>query len=152
MVYLPLQIIVTLFIVIVVFRLINKFKENLLKISEFLGWLLIWLLVLVAFWLPWTTSYLAKLLGIGRGVDLAIYVAILILFYLVFRIYLRLDNQRKDLTKIVRELGLKNQDNKSSTLRHSAIFSELDFQDENRQETNAEALNKVLDKNETDKK
>ena len=108
--YLPLQIIVSLFVLLIVFRLFKKYKDNTLKTSEFIGWLLIWLIVIVAFWLPQTTSYLAILLGIGRGVDLAIYVALLIIFYLIFRVYLKIDKQQKEITKIVRHLALKEED------------------------------------------
>ena len=107
--YLPLQIIVTIFVIIVVFRLTRKFKENILKTSEFIGWLGIWIIVLVVFWLPQTTSYLANFLGIGRGVDLAVYVSVLLLFYLIFRLYLKIDKQQKEITKIVRHLALKDE-------------------------------------------
>jgi len=107
MIYLPLQIIVSLFVIFVVFRLTKKFKDNILKTSEFVGWLVIWLIVLVVFWIPQTTSYLAAIFGIGRGVDLAIYVAVLIIFYLIFRLYLKIDKQQKEITKIVRHLALK---------------------------------------------
>ncbi|MDP2586460.1 MAG: DUF2304 family protein [Candidatus Komeilibacteria bacterium] len=106
MVYLPLQIIVTIFVVLVVFRLTKKYKDNILKTSELVGWLMIWTVVLVVFWLPQTTSYLATLLGIGRGVDLAVYSAVLMIFYLIFRLYLKLDKQQKEITKIVRHLAL----------------------------------------------
>src|SRR3989339_931132 len=102
--YLPLQIIIGIFVLLVVFRLSKKFKEGGLKTSEFIGWLLIWIIALVAFWLPQSTSYLAGLFGIGRGVDLALYLAVLTLFYLIFRLYLKLDKQQKDLTKIVRHI------------------------------------------------
>lgn len=108
--YLPLQIIVSLFVLIIVFRLFKKFKDNTLKTLEFIGWLLLWLTVVVVFWLPQTTSYLALILGIGRGVDLAIYVALLVIFYLIFRVYLRIDRQQREITKIVRHLALKDED------------------------------------------
>jgi small membrane protein len=110
MIYLPLQIIVSLFIVFVVYRLLKRYKDGSLKMSEFIGWLLIWLAVLVVFWLPQTTSYLANLVGIGRGVDLAVYLSILLVFYLNFRLYLRIDNQNKEITKIVRHLALHEEE------------------------------------------
>ena len=111
--YLPLQIIVSIFVLIVVFRLTKKFKDRVIKTSEFIDWLLIWTVVLIVFWLPQTTSYLALLFGIGRGVDLAIYIAVLIVFYLIFRLYLKADKQQKEITKIVRHLALKDdEDNK----------------------------------------
>ena len=110
MTYLPLQIIITLFVVIVVFRLTKKYKESILKTSEFIGWLIIWVIVVVVFWLPQTTSYLAALLGIGRGVDLAVYLSVILLFYLIFRLYLKIDRQQKDITKIIRHLALNNKE------------------------------------------
>jgi len=108
--YLPLQIIVSLFVILVVFRLTKKYKDSALKISEFIGWLVIWIIILVVFWLPQTTSYLAFLLGIGRGVDLAVYMAILICFYLIFRLYLKSDKQQKEITKLVRHLALDKEE------------------------------------------
>jgi len=112
--YLPLQIVVSLFVVLVVFRLTKKFKDRSLKTSEFTGWLLIWLVVLIVFWLPQTTSYLAFFLGIGRGVDLAVYMAVLICFYLIFRLYLKVDRQQKEITKLVRHLALNEKDEKNN--------------------------------------
>lgn len=107
--YLPLQIIVSVFVFLIVFRLSRKFRDSILKTSEFIGWLLIWSLVLIVFWLPQTTSYVAYFLGIGRGVDLAIYCAILIIFYLIFRLYLKADKQQKEITKLTRHLALNEQ-------------------------------------------
>lgn len=107
--YLPLQIIVTLFVAFVVFRLWKRFQEKVLAISELLGWLAIWLLILGVVWLPQTTSYLAFILGVGRGVDLAIYLALVLLFYLNFKMYLRIDKQQQEITKIVRYLSLKDE-------------------------------------------
>jgi hypothetical protein len=49
---------------------------------------------------------------VGRGVDLVIYISVLILFYLIFRTLVRLDKIEKDITKIVREVALKDQDKK----------------------------------------
>ena len=115
--YLPLQIIVSLFVLLIVFRLTKKYKDSSLKVSEFTGWLVIWTIVLIVFWLPQTTSYLATLLGIGRGVVLAIYVAVLILFYLIFRIYLKYDKQQKEITKIVRHLSLDERDKNKTESR-----------------------------------
>lgn len=110
--YLPLQIIVTLFVILVVFRLTKKYKDSILKTSEFIGWMIIWIIVLVVFWLPQTTSYLAFFLGIGRGVDLAVYVSILLLFYLIFRLYLKIDKQQREITKIVRHLAIEDENSR----------------------------------------
>jgi len=108
--YLPLQIIISLFVLIVSLRLIKRYKNNQLKTSEFFSWLFIWLAVLVVFWLPESTSYLAAVLGVGRGADLAVYLAVILLFYLIFRLYLKIDNQQKQITKIIRHLAIKEEE------------------------------------------
>ena len=125
--YLPLQIIVTIFVVLVVFRLTKKFKESILKTSEFVGWMIIWLIVLVVFWLPQTTSYLAFFLGIGRGVDLAVYVSILLLFYLIFRLYLKIDKQQREITRIVRHLALKDSQSNTDDTDKSGPSADVNF-------------------------
>ncbi len=51
---------------------------------------------------------LARLFGVGRGVDLVIYISIPILFYLLFLLYLRVEELNRKLTKIVREDAVKN--------------------------------------------
>ena len=117
--YLPLQIIITLFVIFVVFRQLKKYRDNSFKISEFLSWLLLWAFILLGFWLPQSTSYLADIFGIGRGVDLAIYCAVLLIFYLIFRVYLKLDRQQKEITKIIRHLALKDKENNQEKNNHA---------------------------------
>ena len=55
---------------------------------------------------PETTSWVAKQLGIGRGVDLAFYVGFLLLFFLVGVQRVRLREQQRSIATMVRELAL----------------------------------------------
>ena len=55
---------------------------------------------------PSLSAWLARLFGIGRGADLVIYGSIVLLFYLVFRIYVQLENIEYKLTTLVREIAL----------------------------------------------
>lgn len=103
-----LQIIVTIFIVFILFKLFLQKQKNKISPLAFLIWLILWLLALVVFWLPDTTSYLAAWLGIGRGADLVVYVSILIIFYLIFKIFVRLNKTDDEITRIVREDAIRN--------------------------------------------
>ena len=103
-----LQIIVTLFVIIILFKLFKQRQASKLSISSFLAWLLLWLIVLVVFWQPATASYLANFLGIGRGADLIIYLSIIIIFYLLFKIFVHLNKIETEITKIIREDAIKN--------------------------------------------
>ena len=99
----PIQVFAVLFTLFALWRVIAKFKRREIKVSEFLMWLVFWLGVGVAFITPESLTKLANLLGIGRGADLVLYVAVVVVFYLMFRIFVRIEKMEKDITKIVRK-------------------------------------------------
>lgn len=103
-----LQILVTIFVGFILFRLFVQRQKNKLSVLNFLIWLVLWLIILVVFWQPDTTSYLATWLGIGRGADLVVYLSIVAIFYLIFRIFVRLNKIEREITKVVREDAIKN--------------------------------------------
>ncbi|MCD4760356.1 DUF2304 domain-containing protein [bacterium] len=103
-----LQILVTLFIVAILFKLFKQKQHNKISTWSFVIWFLLWLIILIVFWQPDTTSYLANWLGIGRGADLVIYLSIVVIFYLLFRIFVRLNKIETEITKAVRQDAIKN--------------------------------------------
>jgi len=102
-----IKIIFFLFAIFVLFKVALRFKERKINLKEFIFWIIFWLAVGLVVILPETTSFLANLVGVGRGSDLAIYLAILLLFYLVFRIFVRLDNLDYQLTKLIRREAIE---------------------------------------------
>ncbi|MFA6307575.1 MAG: DUF2304 family protein [Patescibacteria group bacterium] len=103
-----LQILVTIFIVFILLKLFLQKQKNKISFLSFLIWVLLWLMVLIVFWLPDTTSYLAAVLGIGRGADLVVYVSILVIFYMIFKIFVRLNKIEDEITTVVRDNAIKN--------------------------------------------
>lgn len=103
-----LPIIVTLFVLVILFKLFKQKQNNKISTIGFLIWFLLWLAVLVVFWQPESTNYLANFLGIGRGADLIVYLSIVIIFYLLFRVFVRLNKIDADITKLTREDAIKN--------------------------------------------
>ena len=95
-------------IAVIILRLIFKLKAKEVSPKQFLGWLFLWLLAILAIWQPKLTVVLANRVGIGRGVDLVIYVSMIVIFYLMFRLLLRIEQLEKNITKIVRDDALKN--------------------------------------------
>ncbi|OGG87675.1 hypothetical protein A3B87_01015 [Candidatus Kuenenbacteria bacterium RIFCSPHIGHO2_02_FULL_39_13] len=98
-----IQIFSSIFVLFVLWRVIAKFRRRELKPSEFITWLVFWFAVGVAFITPETLTLLANILGIGRGADLVLYFAVVIVFYLIFRIFARLEKMERDITKVVRK-------------------------------------------------
>lgn len=102
------QIIVLIFIVFVFLKIFKKYQEKVISSREMIFWGLLWLVAALLITWPGTTSFLASQLGIGRGVDLVIYVAMIANFYLIFRLYVRAERQEKNITRLVQKIALKN--------------------------------------------
>lgn len=75
-----------------------------------LAWGLLWIAAAVLIARPELTAVIARALGIGRGTDLVLYVAILGMIFGFFTVYVRMRRIESDLTKIVRELAIRAAD------------------------------------------
>ena len=109
---LPIQIILGLFLIFALSRVILHLRDGGLSLGAFLFWLALWTLAIISVLRPDFTSFLAGKIGIGRGADAVIYISIAILFYLVFRINVILENLRQEITKLTREFALKEKEKK----------------------------------------
>jgi len=89
---------------------LKRFKEGKTSPTVFVIWLLAWLSLIIISISPYTTSYLANIMGIGRGLDLILILAIIGAYYLLFRIYIMIENIEMELTRLVRELALREGD------------------------------------------
>lgn len=104
------QIIIIFFALFVLVRVLVRYIQKTISFKEWLFWTILWIASGVAAALPATTDQLAFTLGLetGRGVDLAVYSSIPVLFYIIFRLYTRLDQMEKNITKIVRAIAVKD--------------------------------------------
>ena len=102
-----IQILSSIFVLFALWRVIAKFRRSELRPGEFIIWLVFWLCLGVAFFVPQQLTKLANLVGIGRGADLVLYLAVVVVFYLMFRIFARLEKMERDITKVVRGETLK---------------------------------------------
>ncbi len=102
-----IQIFIIAFVAFALWRTVGRFRAGELRRSSLVLWSLFWVALAVAGLLPQSTSWFASFIGVGRGVDAVIYLAIIVLFYLVFRIFLRLERIEHDITLVVREIGLR---------------------------------------------
>jgi len=105
---LPIQIIFFLFILFALSRVILRYKDGEIHLGALIFWLAIWVGTSVAVISPDKTTQLARSLGIGRGVDVVIYLALALLFYLVFRLHVLIENLETKFSQVIREISLKN--------------------------------------------
>ncbi|MCX6740118.1 MAG: DUF2304 family protein [Candidatus Parcubacteria bacterium] len=104
-----IKIILILFILFAVIKVAMRYKDKNISLQELILWTIFWFAVAFLVLFPDVTSYAANMVGVGRGVDLVIYISILILFYLMFRALVKLDKVEKDVTKVVRKEALEDE-------------------------------------------
>ncbi len=101
------QIIALAIIALFVWRLISQKRNNKIKQNEFLLWLIFWLLGAIAIiFIKQLDTLLDKLGFSGSGINFLLYLTVIILFYLVFKLRLQFAKLDANLTKIVRHLAL----------------------------------------------
>lgn len=74
------------------------------------AWIALWVAASVGIADPEILARIANFLGIGRGVDLVLYVSILVFFIAFFVVYLRFRRLDEQLTQIVRHLAIRDAD------------------------------------------
>ena len=70
-------------------------------------WCAVWGAMIVAVLDPSRLTRIAKLVGIGRGADLLLYVAVVVMLIGFVMVYARLHRLRRDVTLLVRELAVR---------------------------------------------
>ena len=101
-----IQIFLFAVVIFAISRVYLRLKEGVITTRMAFFWFLIWIAALVGVTLPATTTRIAEFFGVGRGVDIIVYISLALLFYLVFRIYVMIEDLRHQITYIIREIGL----------------------------------------------
>lgn len=102
------------FILFVLWRTVLRFKAKDITGRELGIWIIFWLVVSGATLVPQQTDVVAQFLGVERGADLLVYLSIIVLFFVVFKIIVKLEKIDRDVTKVVRKIAI-NGDEKDNT-------------------------------------
>ncbi|MFA4830813.1 MAG: DUF2304 family protein [Patescibacteria group bacterium] len=106
------QILFSFFGLFAIISVFQKKKENKLGPKATIFWILFWLASIVIVLWPESASKIASYLGIGRGADMIIYISVAVIFYLLFKLNVKLDSLNRDVTKVIRNKALgQNQNN-----------------------------------------
>ncbi len=84
--------------------------QNAIRRGEAFLWALVWIGAGVVVWRPGVSTALANWVGIGRGSDLILYAAVIILLVLVFQLHVAHERLERQLTELVRAQALKEND------------------------------------------
>ena len=97
--------ILIIFALFAISRALLRLWDKEITYSAFFFWLALWAILIVVSLLPAISVFFANLFGVNRGVDLFVYASIILLFYLLFRLYVRCDNLSEQITLLVREIA-----------------------------------------------
>jgi hypothetical protein len=102
------QIIALSFIIIFIWRLYQQKKKKEIGANEFILWLSFWSLgALAIIFIRLIDQVLVSIGFSGSGINFLFYLAVMSLFYFVFKLRLKLSKVEKNLTDLVREITLK---------------------------------------------
>lgn len=103
------QLLALIVILFFLFRLFWQKQKKQIGANEFIFWLVFWVLAAVLIIALKQIDKLVARLGFsGSGIEILLYLGIAVLFYFIFRLRLKLEKMEKDITKIVREIALKD--------------------------------------------
>jgi hypothetical protein len=101
-----IQILILFFCFFAVARTFGQMRRRQLSILAAVLWILFWVAVAVVGLLPETSQWLANRLGVGRGADLVTYASLAALFYLVFRLFTKVEQVEQEVSRLVRKMAL----------------------------------------------
>jgi hypothetical protein len=108
MIYQPIGIIIGVLGLIIAFI---RFREGKSSLGMLSFWIILWSLIIVVSIYPDSTTFFANIFGIGRGLDLILILGIVGCYYLIFKIYTMIEQVESEITNLVREIALNNENN-----------------------------------------
>lgn len=104
-----IQIILILFFVGAIYKVFERKKTGDLSVRSSVLWIIFWIISGVVVLVPDSTFYLAKIFGVGRGADMVVYFSLAGLFFIVFRLMIKIEKLNREITSIVRDKAIKEQ-------------------------------------------
>ncbi|MCX6695641.1 MAG: DUF2304 family protein [Candidatus Altiarchaeota archaeon] len=101
-----IQAIAVVFALFALSRAFLGFRSGKLSWPMFVMWFFVWSSVIVFLAFPDVFQAVTKFFGMERPLDFMIVIGIIGAYYLVFRIYVYLEDIRSDLAKVVREVSI----------------------------------------------
>jgi len=104
----PIKILFTVFVLFAWSRAFLKFRHKSMNSKEIVFWTILWVSITIAIYIPGKTTLLAHLLGMGRGFDAMILIGMITLFYIVYRLYTKVNENEQVITELVRQIALRD--------------------------------------------
>jgi hypothetical protein len=115
-----IQYLLVFLLLLIIYRIIIKYKQGLLGSRDLLFWTSFWIVVGIIVIRPEVTSFVADLVGVGRGADLVVYLSIVLIFYIIFQITVKIEKIERNITKIVRTVAMEENPQRQDEARDGA--------------------------------
>ncbi len=103
-----IQILLVIFFLFALIKVAGRFKTGDLSFVAMFGWALFWVAAMVVVLLPNSTAKLAEFVGIGRGADLVVYVSLASIFFIIFKLMVKIETLNREITKLTRKISLQD--------------------------------------------
>ena len=103
----PIKFFFVIFAIFAWSRAFLTFRKKHINAKELIFWSIVWLFATIIVFIPGKTVILARFLGMGRGFDALVFIAIAALFYSVYRLYVRSNENEEIITDLIRKIALK---------------------------------------------
>lgn len=102
------QLLLSILILFVLWRTYSAYKKRNLSETFIFIWGIFWLGVLVLVFQQGLVSKVANALGISRGVDLVIYISLIVIFFMLYKILVLIDDLNSKITQLVRKNAIEH--------------------------------------------
>ncbi len=103
----PFQWFLVVIFVLAIFKVVGRYRANELSFGGALVWVIFWLGGIAVAIRPNLTARLAEILGVGRGADVVVYLSLALLFFIVFRLMIKIERLNREISTVVRNDALK---------------------------------------------
>lgn len=107
-----IQIIISIVALLVIINAVAKLRQKTFTLAMFIIWSSLWFAMGVVVWYPNISNIVARFLRVGRGTDAILYISLIVIFYLIFRISARLEKLHQDVTKLTRAIAISSKKEK----------------------------------------
>lgn len=101
------QIVIPAFSLLMLFYAISKFRRKSKSMRELFIWAFFWGAISFVAIYPEVTNIVARITGIQNNVNAVVFVAFILLFFIVFKLLIIIEEMEQRITSIVREESLR---------------------------------------------
>ena len=101
-----IQLVLILILLVALATTWKRARQGVVSRVEAVLWSLLWIGAGVVVALPQTATFVANRFGIGRGADFVVYLSVIALFMLVFRVFVALDRIERNIATMAKGVAL----------------------------------------------